>query len=83
MKPPLISGIVPVFNGEQYLAEALDSILTQTYRPLEIIVADDGSTDGTALLLPAMVIGCDIYFSRTRGLPPRVTWESRRRKGIL
>ena len=43
----LISCIVPVFNGERYLQEALDSILGQTYRPLEIIVADDGSTDGT------------------------------------
>jgi glycosyltransferase involved in cell wall biosynthesis len=45
---PLISCIVPVFNGEKYLAEALDSIWKQTYRPLEIIVADDGSSDGTA-----------------------------------
>jgi len=47
MKPPLISCIVPVFNGERYLGETLDSILAQTYRPLEIIVIDDGSTDGT------------------------------------
>src|SRR5262245_53942203 len=48
MSLPLISCIVPVFNGERYIQEALESILAQTYRPLEIIVADDGSTDGTA-----------------------------------
>jgi glycosyltransferase involved in cell wall biosynthesis len=48
MKMDLISCIIPVFNGERFLGEALDSILAQTYRPLEIIVADDGSTDGTA-----------------------------------
>jgi glycosyltransferase involved in cell wall biosynthesis len=47
----MISCIVPVFNGERYLAETLESILKQTYGPLEIIVADDGSTDGT----PAVV----------------------------
>jgi len=44
---PLISCIVPVYNGERFLAEALDSILDQSYRPLEIIVVDDGSTDST------------------------------------
>jgi glycosyltransferase involved in cell wall biosynthesis len=43
----LVSCIVPVLNGERYLAEALDSIVAQSYRPIEIIVADDGSTDGT------------------------------------
>ena len=44
---PLISCIVPVFNGERYIGETLNSILNQTYRPLEVIVVDDGSTDGT------------------------------------
>jgi glycosyltransferase involved in cell wall biosynthesis len=51
MEPPLISCIVPVFNGERYLHEALDSILAQTYRPVEVIVADDGSTDGTVAVV--------------------------------
>jgi len=44
----LISCIVPVYNGAAFLAEAIDSILGQTHRPLEIIIVDDGSTDGTA-----------------------------------
>lgn len=49
MKPgSLVSCVIPVFNGERYLAEALDSALAQTQRPIEIIVSDDGSTDGTA-----------------------------------
>jgi glycosyltransferase involved in cell wall biosynthesis len=51
MKELLISCIVPVFNGERYIRETLDSILAQTYRPLEVIVADDGSTDDTAMIV--------------------------------
>ena len=47
---PVVSCIVPVFNGETYLREALDSILTQTYGALDVLVVDDGSTDGTAAL---------------------------------
>jgi glycosyltransferase involved in cell wall biosynthesis len=52
-EPPVVSCIVPVYNGERYLAEALESILGQTYRPVEVIVVDDGSTDGTAAVLAA------------------------------
>jgi glycosyltransferase involved in cell wall biosynthesis len=51
MTSPLISCIVPVFNGERYLRETLDSILQQTYQPLEVIVVDDGSTDSTAAIV--------------------------------
>ena len=48
MTTPTVSVIVPVFNGERYVAEALDSIAAQTYRDCEIIVVDDCSTDRTA-----------------------------------
>lgn len=51
MNKPLISCIIPVYNGERYLQEAIDSILAQTYQALEIIVADDGSTDETAAVV--------------------------------
>lgn len=48
MAAELISCIIPVFNGERYLGATIENILAQTYKPLEVIVADDGSTDGTA-----------------------------------
>jgi glycosyltransferase involved in cell wall biosynthesis len=44
---PRVSVAVPVFNGEKYVAEAVESILTQTYRDLEVILCDNGSTDRT------------------------------------
>lgn len=45
---PLISVIVPVYNGEPYLKNCIETIEAQTYRPLEVIIVNDGSTDKTA-----------------------------------
>ena len=46
LKPHVSIGI-PVYNGENYLAEAIESLLTQTYTDLEVIICDNASTDGT------------------------------------
>jgi glycosyltransferase involved in cell wall biosynthesis len=51
MKHPLVSAIMPVFNGEEFLRASLESLLSQSYKPFEIVVCDDGSTDRTPELL--------------------------------
>ena len=51
MSNPLVSAIMPTFNGAKTVREAVDSVLTQSYSPLELIVVDDGSTDGTVDIL--------------------------------
>jgi glycosyltransferase involved in cell wall biosynthesis len=48
---PLVSIIIPVYNGEHYLSEAIESVLVQDYNQIEVIVVDDGSTDDSAAIV--------------------------------
>lgn len=57
MSNPFLSVIIPVYNAESYLARCLDSLLAQTFTDFEVILVDDGSTDGSAAL-------CDGYAAK-------------------
>lgn len=71
----LVSVVVPVFNGSRWLGEAIDSVLDQTYRPLEIIAVDNGSTDASRDVLaryPQVLVveesRAGVTFARNSGL---------------
>ena len=51
MTPPSVSVVIAVYNGEKYLAQAIESALAQSFPPSEIIVIDDGSKDGTPAVI--------------------------------
>ncbi|KKM99980.1 hypothetical protein LCGC14_1142430 [marine sediment metagenome] len=68
---PKISVYIPAYNAENYIGRAIDSVLEQDLRDLEICIADDGSRDGTLALL-----------ERNYGTEPRVRWRANRNGGI-
>jgi GT2 family glycosyltransferase len=68
MSHPLVSVIIPVYNCERFVAEALRSVLAQDYPNLEVIVVDDGSTDATVSIVESL--GPRIRLLRQRNLGP-------------
>jgi glycosyltransferase involved in cell wall biosynthesis len=62
MNNPLVSIIIPCYNAEEYVSEAIESALRQTYSNKEVIVIDDGSTDGSLDVI--------------RSFGSRVRWET-------
>lgn len=71
MKNPLISVIIPVYNVETYLNSCINSILNQTYKNLEVILVDDGSTDKSPII-------CDEYAN----IDDRITVIHKRNGGL-
>lgn len=72
MNIPLVSVIIPVYNAEHFIEKALLSILEQTYKNLEVIVIDDGSTDSSASII-----------NRISQHDVRINFSSRENKGLV
>lgn len=64
---PLISVVMPVYNGERYLAESIESILKQNVDRIELIIVDDGSTDRTSSIIHEYGQACQYVCQEHRG----------------
>ena len=67
---PLVSIVIPVYNGSDYMRDAIDSALAQTYPNCEIVIVNDGSTDNGETEKIALSYGCELevnlgYIRRT------------------
>lgn len=62
-----ISVVIPAYNAERWIGEALDSVLAQTYPPTEVIVVDDGSTDGTRSVIQRYAGRVNYLYQENRG----------------
>lgn len=64
---PMISVIIPTFNYAEFISDAIDSVLAQTFKDFEIIVVDDGSTDNTKDILNKYSDNIKYYYQDNKG----------------
>ena len=81
MTPDLVSVVIPVYNSEKFLEECLNSILTQSYRNIEIIAVDDGSTDASSDILERYSDKINIISQKNQGLASALNLGISKMKG--
>ena len=84
MNPPLITVAICSYNGERYLERTLNSVLAQDYPNYEIVIVDDGSTDGTISIIErfaGMNKSIRPFFRRNHGLPVSRSFSFAQAKG--
>ena len=81
MTSDLVSVVIPVYNSEKFLEECLDSILSQSYRNIEIIAVDDGSTDTSPGILERYSDKINIISQKNQGLASALNLGISKMKG--
>ena len=72
---PLVTVIIPTFNRPKYFREALESVLNQTYRNIEIVISDDSTNDATEALIQNYLDNPRIKYFRNRGFTASDNWN--------
>jgi glycosyltransferase involved in cell wall biosynthesis len=75
LKANLVSIVLPVYNGSEFLKDSIDSVLNQTYRPIELIIVNDGSTDKTESIIKLYQNSVEVIVLKqtNKGLPVALT----------
>jgi alpha-1,6-rhamnosyltransferase len=87
--PPLISVTIPLFNHEQFIAQTIESAIAQDYRPLEIVVVDDGSVDRSYAVAKnfearsGAQLSIKVYRQENRGVAAAFNFGIRQSQGAL
>jgi glycosyltransferase involved in cell wall biosynthesis len=83
MSRPLLSVVIPCYNAARFLPEAAASVLAQRYEPLEILLVDDGSTDSTPEIAPALAPEVRYLRQENRGPAAARNWGLREARGEI
>lgn len=83
MDDSLVSVVIPCYNAEQYVEDALQSALRQSYQPVEIIAVDDGSTDATLSVLRSFEPDVEVVTGPNRGASAARTKGTERASGAF
>jgi glycosyltransferase involved in cell wall biosynthesis len=83
MSGPLVSIVIPCYNQAAYLRQAIDSVLAQDYAPLELLLVDDGSTDGSLELMRQYRDRCSVIAQPNAGQASAVNRGWARARGEL
>ncbi|MBN2350326.1 MAG: glycosyltransferase [Bacteroidales bacterium] len=84
MQNILVSVVLPVYNGEKYIKEAIKSVLAQTYTDYELIIVNDGSTDGSLEIIKTFTDSRIVIIDQeNKGLPASLNMAIQRAKGDL